>query len=298
MRKVFTAGIVLLAVMLATGAGITGTGKPNSEMRTLFQPLDAEARTYLAANPHIASQDLDLFAASLVDKYEKNLTSILRGLEGVTGQSVSKEAGENLKLLIVREHLYQILQENIPDVENATVQVIEPVLVNSYRDGTNVYKVFYTPMSSIPYPIYYWVQVYPDVYGGSGYDDAGKYYNVNGHNDLYYVVAEYTSTWVKYTLYFYDEDHPDPITDALYDAWRLLYYGRIEDIESFTVQNSTIAFNSIWDNNMTYAEWWGQHGTITRSYRTTVYVSNVWNHAMDTYDKNPSMGKIWWYTAW
>jgi len=44
----------------------------------------------------------------------------------------------------------------------------------------------------------------------------------------------------------------------------------------------------------------GQHGDKTRNYTssTKVYVSNVWNYAMDTLDKNPSMDKVWWYTGW
>lgn len=298
MRKAFIAEIILLATILVVGIGIAGAGKPNSHFKALFEPLDAEARAYLAAEPYLSAEDYDALAVYLVKTYNRNLTLIVQELEHTTGQSLSKEARESLKYLIVREHIHRILQENIPEAENATILEIEPLLTEVSSDGSNTCNIFYTPMASIPYPIYYWVQVYPDVYGGSGYDDAGKYYNVNGDNDLYKVRAEYTSTWVKYTLYFYDEDHPDPTTDALYDAWRLLWYGRIEDIESFTVENNTINFNGIWDNNMTYAEWWGQHGNKTRSYTTTVYVSNVWNHAMDRYDKNPSMGKVWWYTAW
>lgn len=293
MRKVFIAGIVLVGVAVAVGTGMTG-GTPHSDIKTLFLPLDTEARTYLAAEPHITSQELDAFATYLVHKYKKPLSAIMDEVEGITGQPLSKERRETLGNLIVKEHLRTILQEHIPEVENATTIEIEPILT----DGTDTYNVFYTPMAGVPYPIAYWVQVYPDVYGGSGYDDAGNYYNVNGNNDLYKVRAEYTSTWVKYTLYFRDEDHPDPLTDAAYDVWRLLYYGRIEDIESFTVENSTINFSGIWDNNKTYAEWWGQHGNKTRSYTTTVYVSNVWNHAVDTYDKNPSMSKVWWYTSW
>ncbi len=296
MRKVFIA--ILLAIILAAGTGTTGAGKENSKIKALFQPMDTEARTYLANRPTLSSEDLHAYALYLVEKYERNLTSIIHELEHIEKVSLPKDGEEDLKLLIVTEHLHRIMQENIPGIGNAAVLTVEPVLSETYSDGTTAYQVFFTPMGNIPYPIYYWVQVYPDVYGGSGYDDAGKYYNVNGGNNLYLVVAEYTSTWVKYTLYFYDEDHPDPVMDALYDGWRRLWYGRIEDIESFTVQNSTISFSGIWDNNMTYAEWWGQHGNMTRSYRTYVYVSNVWNHAMDTYDKNPSMGKIWWYTAW
>ena len=40
------------------------------------------------------------------------------------------------------------------------------------------------------------------------------------------------------------------------NAWRQIVYGRIEDIENFTIQNGVINFDDIWDNNKTYAEWW------------------------------------------
>lgn len=295
MKKVFLAGIVVVVLIAAMGAAVTGK-PPESKARDLFQPIDTEIRAYLAGNP--SAQNLEGFTAHTMKKYNKKLTAIVDILQDITGCSVTPEAEDTLKQLIIREHIHRVTFENMPARENASVLEVEPVVVDSSSDGSQSSTTFYTPLAGVPYPIYYWKQVTVDITGGSGYDDAGKYYNVNGNNDLYKVKAEYTSTWVKYTLYFKDEDHPDPITDALYDVWRLLYYGRIEDIESFTVENNTINFNGIWDNDKTYAEPVGQHGNKTRSYGTTVYVSNVWNHAMDKYDNNPSMSKTTWYTGW
>lgn len=294
MKKVVVIGITAVVVIAAMSTAVSG-GSPESKAKALFQPIDAEIHAYVA-NPSV--ENLEEFTAHIVERHNRELTALVNILEDITGCSLAPEAKDTLKLLIIKEHIHRVILENAPIVENATVLVIEPVVVDSYTDGNQTYTTFYTPLAGNPYPIYYWKQVTVDINGGSGYDDAGKYYNVNGNNDLYQVKAEYTATWIRYTLYFKDEDHPDPITDAVYDAWRWLYYGRIEDIESFTVENNTINFNGIWDNDKTYAEPIGQHGNKTRSYGTTVYVSNVWNHAMDRYDNNPSMGKTTWYTGW
>jgi hypothetical protein len=269
------------------------------KIQTLFRPIDIEARKYINGND-ISSRDIDSFTKYLVKKYGKNLDIIVDELENTVGVSLTEDEEEKFKHLIVREHLSKILQKR-SGVQNATKQKVKLILIGIYRDSTYTYKIFYTPLSSnVPYPIYYWIQVSPDVNGGNGTDDAGNNYNVDGNNSLYQVSVEYTSNYVKYTLYFYDEDHPDRTWDALYDTWRRIWYGRIEDIESFTIRDGVIYFDDIWDNDKTYAEWWGQHGDKTRQYtsNTVVYVSNVWNHAMDTLDKNPSMDKIWWCTSW
>lgn len=74
-------------------------------------------------------------------------------------------------------------------------------------------------------------------------------------------------------------------------------FGRIEDWESFYIEDGTIYFNGIWSNDKTYAFSIGQHGTQTRNYDSDVmYISNVWNHAMDVDDENPGLGKTWWLT--
>jgi hypothetical protein len=282
-RKVFTAGMMLLALMLTIGTGVTGTGEVDSEIKTLFQPLDDEARAYVEAQPLSSPQHLDLeaFAVYLVEKYDENLSLIIEKAEEATGKSLPTEDREDLKLLIAREHLHKIAQENIPELENATVVEVEPVLVNVYSDGMSTYDVFYTPMTADnPCPISHWIQVEVDVNGGNG---------------LYRVEVELGLDSAIYTLYFHDEDHPDPDMDAFYDWIRMIYYGRIIDIEKFIVRcgRQEIDFHGIWDNGSTYAAG-GQHGDMICEYTpdTTVYVSNVWNHAMGIEDRNPSMSKI------
>jgi len=310
MRKWIVIGIFLIIVGLSVGVASAEVNKGNSnripEIKHLFQPIDTEARKYLTDER--SSEELNIFAKYLVKKYNRNLNFILDKLENThgksfSGKSLTQKEGEKFKYLIIREYLSRIDREQGPHKTYKEVVKLTPISV--YRDSKYTYKVYYAPLSnSVPYPIYYWIQVYPDVYGGEGTDDAGNRYDVNGDNELYQVSAEYTTNHVKYTLYFRDEDHPNPTWDAIYDAWRKLPpplgYGRIEDIESFTVQNGIINFDDIWDNDKTYAGWWGQHGDKTRNYtsNTKIFVSNVWNHAMDTLDKNPGMSKVWWYTSW
>jgi|Deesub1362A_J573_1020465.scaffolds.fasta_scaffold03928_7 hypothetical protein len=158
-------------------------------------------------------------------------------------------------------------------------------------------------------PIFTFKQIEDDITGTSGYykfDDAGNPYNINGNNDLYRVDIstvylddpDYTNcpvgeTYWMYTMYYYDEDHPNPDLDPLYDAIRQATYGRIEDIETFYVRTSDnmICFDEIWSNDKTFAEPVGQHGIAYFSSTSRIYVS-VWNHALDVDDDNPSLDKV------
>ncbi|MFZ3168282.1 MAG: hypothetical protein WA130_11755 [Candidatus Methanoperedens sp.] len=300
-KKNLRAAVVAIVLVLLIGGVVTASKtQDNSEkIKVLFKPIDTEVHKNLAEKKDRSSQDLNTFAEYLVKKQGKNLELIIDELENITGKKLDRDKRKGFKYLIVREHLSKISQDYDLDTQNTSKLIIEPTIVQVDKNADHTSTLSYLSLSNtVTYPIYWWVQVSPEVNGGSGTDSAGKKYSVNGGNGLYKVSIQYTTNYAKYTLYFYDEDHPDPATDAIYDAWRKLWYGRIEDIESFTVQNGIIYFDDIWDNDKTYAEWWGQHGDKTRNYVTKVYVSNVWNHAMDTLDKNPSMSKIWRYTGW
>ena len=290
MKKMLIAGAIVLGLLATTGAVITK--EPTSKLNALFEPIDTEISSYLAEeSPAMSMED---FAGHMAAKYDRELTAIIKVLEGTTGQSLAEEDKDGLKLLIIQEHMHQVMLDNISTPEDATVVEIEPIEISTDAESCT----YFTPMTSIPYPIYYWIQVRADVYGGSGYDSGGRYYNVNGGNRLYRVVAVYTSSWVRYYLYFLDEDHPYPPYDAYYDAWRLAYYGRIYTIETFYVQYGYTYINNIWDRGYTYAYWYPQHGSAVRYYRYWMYVSNVWNHAMDRYDRNPTMSKVTWIIYW
>ncbi len=48
--------------------------------------------------------------------------------------------------------------------------------------------------------------------------------------------------FVEVTIVFKDEDHPDPLIDPLYDTYRFLKWGRVEDIETFYVYEDKVVF--------------------------------------------------------
>jgi hypothetical protein len=157
-------------------------------------------------------------------------------------------------------------------------------------------------------PVSTFFQPIVDITGGSGYDDNGNYYDVEGNNDLYLVEIEQVylyeedtycpvdglaELYTMYTMYYYDEDHRDPAWDAYYDDLRRAIYGRIEDIETFYVRvsDNSICFDGIWSNDETFYPFWGQHGIATFPYTSTIYIA-VWNHALDVDDDNENLDKV------
>ena len=100
-----------------------------------------------------------------------------------------------------------------------------------------------------------------------------------------------------YTLSFLDEDHPE--LDAFYDGLRWLLFNRVHDIESFTIiNNNQIEFDDAWSSSNDYdcMTWThlGCHATTTKSYipGQTIYVSNIWNHMMDTSNTNSGYSMV------
>ena len=130
--------------------------------------------------------------------------------------------------------------------------------------------------------------------------DGGRYgsYSFNVDNDLYLVTTTTNPRTCEktYDLYFKDEDHP--LLDAFYDNFRQVWYQRVHDIESFTIKNNrVITFDDTWSSTQDYDGTWGgyaHHYTTSRTYTPgqTVYVSNTWNHMMDTLDTNSSLAKV------
>ena len=130
--------------------------------------------------------------------------------------------------------------------------------------------------------------------------DGGRYgsYSFNGDNDLYLVTTTTNPRTCEktYDLYFKDEDHP--FLDAFYDNVRQVWYQRVHDIESFTIKNNrVITFDDTWSSTQDYDGIGGvyaHHYTTSRTYTPgqTVYVSNTWNHMMDTLDTNGSLAKV------
>ncbi len=133
--------------------------------------------------------------------------------------------------------------------------------------------------------------------------NGGTYNNntYNGNNDLYLVLHQDNLGTCErmYTLSFLDEDHP--YLDSFYDGVRLFLFNRTFDIESFVIKNNNqIIFGDTWSSSNSYdctrssLDHRGCHSTTTKSYTPgqTIYVSNTWNHMMDTSDTNRSLSKV------
>jgi len=227
--------------------------------------------------------------------YSQDESDELVGILGELSENTLNKKQKNiLKGLIISDIVANIKQKRIDEKfpeSNESGQKITPVKVRSGRD-----TLYYIGAQSIG-PINWFLQPTIDITGGVGFDDAGWFYNINGNNDLYEVeIVRLDYRTIRYTLYFYDEDFPsDREVDAAYDLYRLIHYGRTEDIEKFYVIGGDIHLWGIWSNDRTFA-YPGQHGYKTQGVQSTIYIA-VWNHAMAFNDDNPKLSKIWWHNS-
>ncbi len=114
---------------------------------------------------------------------------------------------------------------------------------------------------------------------------------------------------VELTLVFKGEEDPDY---GLYNTlWRLIYWGRVEDIETVLIyinedgKAQTLyrpillrlsSYNSWRGLAPSYSEeglWWkGQHAIMEEQVRSWTLYVNTWNHALSFRDLIPSMDKV------
>ncbi len=195
----------------------------------------------------------------------------------------------------IKQSIHYIVTEAIKDEKekdriSKSEQANDETLSTDYLEALGIQYVDATCPSTTN-PTYKQVSI--DIDGGSyGGNTFG------GDNDLYLVLySDNASTCERtYTLYWYDEDHPT--LDSYYDGLRQAWYGRTHDIETFTIKNnSTIEFDGTWSNGHNFNDtcWLiaGCHDTTTKTGSGgNVYVSNTWNHMMDTSDTNSSLTKV------
>ena len=291
-KTILFASLIAAMILPFSGMDFVEAKKDNKkafedELKNTFSPIDEEIKSYVNGEMKYPTYK----KTELKAKYANELEQIVSTILEKENLQLSSDKKNDLKDIIVEEHMKELKRQKVISEipSDATIETIEvdAFSTQGYFELPEAYAI------GNPFPINSWKQLTVDRNGGSGTDSAGNYYDVNGGNQFTTLTTSYTSSEVTYTLKFNDEDHPDPATDASYDAWRSIYYGRTYDLESFKVDNSGIHFSSIWDNNKPYAEYWGQHGDVNRNYYdgVSIYVSNVWNHAMDIYDNNPGMSK-------
>lgn len=269
-----------------------------------FDPIDKEIRTYNENIQNIVISDIkdeknnDLgntyteLSIYLVEKYSENLNQIVETIERGTGIVLSIEEKTELKTIIIQEHIAKIAWEQKIEKTGVKEEDFTKVFISTDVQSANEQLLSgYTPDSLTL------VQVYVDVYGGTGLDTGLRPYEVYGGNEWYMVEwYTYQDGHTLYQIHFRDEDvATSHALDVAYDEYRLAVYGTIEDVQGFYIYPSGyIEFGNDWDNYCTYATTVGQHGYAYLPYNssTKIYVSNVWNHAMGIIDRNSSMGKI------
>ncbi len=87
------------------------------------------------------------------------------------------------------------------------------------------------------------------------------------------------------TIVFWDEDHPNPFVDLVYDIYRFFKWGRFYDVETFFVLKDYVLFEDDYCDSHSYYQLEGLHNSakipIDDFERTdnglTIYVS-TWNH--------------------
>ena len=285
----------IAAIMLLSVASVqvdASKDNHNAEVKSLFTEIDNEIKSYVKGKMQDPNEKKNDLKVRYADKLEQIVSKISQkhNLEFATDDK------DGLKDLIIKEHMNEVKRQDminsIPD--DAITEIIE--IGDLSAQGGFILPTAYA--AGNPYTINSWKQVTVDINGGSGTDSAGNSYNINGGNQLSILQTTYTSSQVTYTLTFADEDYPDPNWDVFWDNWRQIQYQRTTDIESFTVDSDGVVFADMWDNDNTFAEFWGQHGEKTRSYHSgmSIYISNVWNHAMDISNENSDMSITTWVT--
>ncbi len=147
-------------------------------------------------------------------------------------------------------------------------------------------------------------QAEPDVMGGSGVDDSGNKFRVRGGNSLEKITViplldVFGRRIAVLVMEFRDEEHPNPLLDKLYRAFRAAAFLRIRDVEAIALEflrdSVRIVMKRIYSGSKTYASRVGAHGNHveeTSKTNISIYTSNVWNHAMATWNTNPSLNQL------
>ena len=275
--------VSLIAAMIIPISGINNVEAKKIDKEETKQDLKNDVKKWL--KDESATKDVKSKSSELKTKFDKLLRD---SLEEVRVQTNTRELSEEeiqaaMEYVItetIKDEKIKLLQ-NSQNFETLNVSDLDAFGIQ-FADAT-------CPTTTNPS----YKQVSIDINGGS----YGGY-SFNGDNDLYLVTySDNSSTCERtYVLYWYDEDHP--YLDSYYDGLRQLWYGRTYDIESFIIKNNnTIEFDDSWSSTNDYdclsLSIVGCHETTTKSYSGgTVYVSNTWNHMLDTSDTNPSLSKV------
>ncbi len=209
------------------------------------------------------------------------------------------------------------LSKELNTIKDLKIMRLSNIFYSSLRAVKNVYlkatKTFWTPeeleitsngtMIIDGYKLSFY-QVEPDIRGGKGVDYAGNKYFMKGGNQLERlrlipIIDLFGRKIAVLVMDFKNEEHPLPTIDTIYRGFRRIAFKRIRDIEAialeFTKDGLKIAIRGICSENKTFASRVGAHKTCiieTTKTDNSIYVSNVWNHAMATWNTNPNLNII------
>ncbi|EHQ35198.1 hypothetical protein [Methanoplanus limicola] len=297
--------IALLAAMFIPAVSAEEAIEPidsNQDITNLFEPINNEIVNKMAtivtkdgfAKTTFNPRD---YSEKLMCIYQKNLDQIIDLLEKKTGQKLSTDEKEDLKKIIIQEHMDKVSWAQLKEKMGVKDENFKPMLLSQGKILTH------TEQSRLPLSLIL-VQVSDDIYGGAGLDGAGIPYIVNGENDLLSVSVNTAYTGKDlYECLFMDEDAPNTALDISYDELRMQVYGTLHDIQGFFITEPDdhghryIEFGNDYDNGNSYGTVIGQHGALTTSWNVgyRIYISNVWNHAMSLDNRNSNMATKTYY---
>jgi len=284
-KTILFAGIIAAMILPFSGMDFAEAKSSNTNYDKLSSQIDKEIDKFVkksekfSDNPEKLAKLKEKFAdkqAKLIEKYQKKMSKSLDTLLGQDFTNLSTDERNEMVSLIINEKFKAPMQEKFV----AEMLADEGISVLGY----DLLPSAFAACSTQP-DVTQFKQVTIDIAVG-----------VVGDNPLQTVVRNDMSSCLReYTLTFKDEDHPNPIIDVAYDAYRLVKFETVKDIEKFYVSNGDIWFLDTGSNSQTFNVPWPTHYLDVNSFSSSVYVSNTWNHLMDTTNTNPSYSITTWY---
>ena len=280
----------LIAAMILPFSGMDfaeAKSKNNTEYDKLSSQIDQEVSKFVKQTEKF-SDDPDKLAklnekftakrAELIAKYEQQMDDKLGNQISAVNDLTSEQRSEIISLIISEKFKAPMQEKFVADMlaDEEGINVL----------GYDLLPSAYAACTTQP-DVTAFKQLNVDITGQIGF---------HGHNDLETVQRNNLSTCLReYTLTFSDEDHPVPGTDQAYDAVRLQIYGTIKDVEKFYVSNGNVWFLDTGSLSQSFWTLVPTHYQDVNSFSSTVYVSNTWNHMMDTSNTNSGAPLTTWY---
>ncbi|MFA4849849.1 MAG: hypothetical protein WC626_09000 [Methanoregula sp.] len=301
LRKI---GVVLLALLLAAMATVPLVSADEKsqvhtademKIRELFKPIDKEIHLIISEESLVSnltgSEKPSNSVSKILSKYDKNLENIIELLDKNTNVYLDNTNRSLLKRVIITEHFKRVSNDMVLEKRGLKIEdaiILKPTILGIVNNTNDINRI---QRESLRTDTFILAQSSPDIYGGTGIDDAGLPYSVEGNNNLYQVMT-WQSSPVTYRLCYNDEDHPYPNLNVEYDAYRRIQYGTLLDYAQFEVSSSDIHYSLSWSDSRTYGYPAGNHGNVYRPKGMVMYVANIWNHDISTTNNNPGMGQI------